>query len=124
MMILIAAAAMALAPLTASAARVVVVGGGFRGPLFGPGYYYSYWGPYETPGYIAYAGLGELKIDTKSKEDEIFINGAFAGSTRDSKTFHLRPGTYTVEVRQGGQPQVNEQVFMAAGKTLHVRLPN
>jgi hypothetical protein len=119
-MTLIAGAALALAPMTASAARVVFVG---RGPFIGPGYYASYWGPYGgpywAPGY-AYANLGEIKIDTKSKEDEVFIDGAFAGSTKDSKSFHLRPGTYTVEVRHAGQPQLSEKIFVAAGKTLHL----
>jgi hypothetical protein len=115
-MTFIAGAVLALAPMTASAARLVFVGGG---PFFGPGYYASYWGPYWGPGYPAYAA-GQVKIDTKSKEDEIFINGAFAGSTKDSKTFHLRPGTYTIEVRHAGQPELNEQVFVAGGKTLHL----
>jgi len=115
-MTLIAGAALALAPMTASAARVFVGGG----PFIGPGYYGFYQGPYWGPGYYAYPNLGEIKIETKSKEDEVFINGAFAGSTKDSKTFHLRPGTYNVEVRHGGQPQLSEKVFVAAGKTLHL----
>src|SRR5271168_5239218 len=117
-MTLIAFAGLALAPVTASAARVFVGGGAFIG---GPGFYSPYWGPaYWGPGYPSYAAFGQVKIDTKSKEDEVFINGAFAGSTKDSKTFHLRPGTYTVEIRHAGQPELNEQVFVAAGKTLHL----
>jgi hypothetical protein len=122
-MTLIVGAALALAPVTASAARVVVVG---RGPFIGPGFYGSYFGPYGYwgPGYPGYYGYydnsGQIKIDTKSKEDDVFINGAFAGSTRDSKSFRLRPGTYTVEVRHAGQPELTEKVFVAAGKTLHL----
>ncbi len=103
-----------LAPATASAARIFI-GGGF----YGPGPYY--WGPAWGPGY-AFVGpaMGEVKIDTKMKDDEVFINGAFAGMTKDSKTFHLRSGTYNIEVRHAGQTEVNEKVFVAAGKTLHL----
>jgi hypothetical protein len=111
LMILVAGVAMALAPMTASAARVFV-GGGFYGP---------YWGPYWGPGYgYAPAGLGEVKIDTKSKTAEVFVNGAFAGTTKDAKTMHLLQGTYTIEVRQAGEPALNQQVFVAAGKTVHL----
>jgi len=97
LMILVAAAAMAMAPM-ASAARVVFVGGG---PVWGPGFY----GPYGGPGYWgpAYASvLGEVRIDTKAKDDEVFVNGAFAGVTKDMKSFRLREGTYTIEVRHAG----------------------
>jgi hypothetical protein len=116
MMILVAAAAMALAPMTASAARVFV-----GGPVFGAGFYGPYWGPYWGPAYgYAPSGLGEVKIDTKSKTAEVFVNGAFAGTTKDAKTMHLLQGTYTIEVRQGGEPALNQQVFVAAGKTVHL----
>ena len=116
MMILVAAAAMALAPMTASAARVFV-----GGPVFGAGFYGPYWGPYWGPAY-AYgpAGLGEVKIDTKSKDAQVFVNGAFAGTTKDAKTMHLAPGSYNIEVRHAGEPVLSQQVFVAAGKTLHL----
>jgi hypothetical protein len=116
LMILVAAAAMALAPMTASAARVFV-----GGPVFGAGFYGPYWGPYWGPAYgYAPAGLGEVRIDTKSKTAEVFVNGAFAGTTKDAKTMHLLQGTYTIEVRQAGEPALNQQVFVAAGKTVHL----
>jgi hypothetical protein len=115
LMILVAAAAMAMAPMTASAARLVVVGG----PVFGAGFYGPYWGPYWGPAY-AYPALGEVKIDTKAKDGEVFINGAFAGTTKDAKTMHLAPGSYNIEVRFAGAPALNEQVFVAAGKTIHL----
>ena len=111
LMILVAGAALTLAPMTASAARVVVGAGGFYGP---------YWGPYWGPAY-AYPALGEVKIDTKLKDAEVFVNGAFAGTTKDAKTLHLRPGTYNIEVRYEGTPELSQQVFVAAGKTLHLR---
>ena len=125
LLVLVAAAAMSLMPVTASAARVFV-----RGPVigFGGGFYGPYWGgPYWGPAYYGYGYgygypvAGEVKIDTKSKDDDVFINGAFAGSTKDMKTFHLRPGTYTIEVKRAGQSSLNEKVFVAAGKTVHLQ---
>jgi len=123
LMVLFAAAAMALAPMSASAARgVVVVRGGFGGgPYWGPAYWGpGYWGPGYGPNEFAYANSGEVKIETKINDGEVFINGAFAGTTKDAKHLRLRPGKYTIEVRHAGQETLNQQVFVAAGKTLHL----
>jgi hypothetical protein len=117
LMILVAAAVMTLAPVSASAARIFV-GGGFGpywgGPYWGP----SYWGP-GYPGY-GYPVTGEVKVDTKVKDAEVWINGAFAGTVKDAHSLHLRPGSYTVEVRHAGQEALSQQVFVAAGKTVHL----
>jgi hypothetical protein len=51
----------------------------------------------------------------------VYIDGAFAGTTKDTKTFHLRQGTYNIEVRNAGQSEINEKVFVAAGKTVHLQ---
>jgi hypothetical protein len=116
LMILVAAAVMTLAPVSASAARVFI-GGGF-GPYWGPYYGSGYWGP----GYPAYGypNTGEVKIDTKVKDAEVWINGAFAGTVKDAHSLHLRPGSYTVEVRHAGQDALSQQVFIAVGKTIHL----
>jgi PEGA domain len=118
LMILFAAAAMAIAPMTASAARVIV-----GGPVIVGGYYGPAWGPYGGPVYpaFAYAGTGEVKLDTKNRDAEVFVNGAFAGTTKDARSLHLRPGRYSIEVRHAGQEALNQQVFVVAGKTLHLR---
>ena len=103
-----AAAVMTLAPVTASAAvrGVVVVGrpyyGGFYRPYWGPG---PYWGAYWGPTVYANPNVGEVKLDTKVKDAEVFINGAFAGSTHDNKTMHLRPGNYNIEIKEFGRTQ-------------------
>jgi len=117
-MILVAGVVMAFAPMSASAARIFI-GGGFYGP--GP-YWGPYWGGYPYAyGYYAVPPTGEVKIDTKSKVDEVYINGAFAGTTKDMKTFHLRPGDYNIEVRNAGTSELNEKVYVAAGKTIHLQ---
>jgi PEGA domain len=110
----LAAAVMLLAPVGASAAiRGAVVFGPYWGPYWGP---YGYWGPY----YYAYPNTGQIKIDTKVKDAQVFIDGAYAGTTHDSKTMYLRPGSYNFEIREGGQTRYAERVYVTAGKTLHL----
>jgi hypothetical protein len=119
-----AAALMTLAPMTASAAvrHVVVVHrphyyyGGFYRPFWG-----AYWGPsYWGPTYSYYDNTGEVKLETKVKDAEVFINGAYAGSTKDNKHMHLRPGNYKIEIRQGGQTEFAQNVYVVAGKTVQL----
>ena len=124
--LILAAALMTLVPVSASAAaRFVVVGR----PYFGGGFYYGgyynpYWGSYWGPGYGYFPNSGEVKLDTKLKDASVFINGSFAGSTHDNKTMHLRPGKYNIEIREGAQTLLGENVFVVAGKTLHLQIPS
>ena len=119
-MLILAAAVMGLAPMTASAAiRGVVVVGGPR--FFAPAPFWgAYWGPAYGP-YYAFPNSGEVKLDTKVKDAQVFINGSYAGLTKDNKTMHLRPGSYNIEIREGGQARFTQQVYVAAGKTLHLQ---
>lgn len=121
LLVLVAGAMMALAPMTASAARVFV-GGGFYGGGFGPGWYAPYWGPYWGPYgyYYGYPNAGDVKLDTKVKTAQVFINGAYAGTTHENKIMHLRPGSYNVEIRENGTTPFKQQVYVAAGKTVHL----
>ena len=117
-LLILATAAMTFAPLTASAA--VIRGGVFvGGPVFyGPGPYWgSYWGPY---GPYAYANAGQVKLETKVKDAQVFINGAYAGLTKDNKTMHLRPGSYNIEIREGDRTTFTQKVYVTAGKTIHL----
>lgn len=108
-MLILAGVVMALAPVTASAG-VVVVGPGFYAPAPFLG---AYWGP-------AYPYGGEVKLDTKVKDAQVFIDGSYAGLTKDNKTIHLRPGTYNIEIREGEQTAFSQQIYVAAGKTIHL----
>jgi PEGA domain len=119
-LLILAASLMMMAPVSAPAAvrGFVSVGrpyyGGFYRPFWGP-----YWGP--TYGYYnAYPNAGEVKLDTKVKDAGVFINGAYAGTTHDNKTMHLRPGTYNIEIREAGNARYAEKVYVVAGKTLHL----
>ena len=121
LMVLAVAAVMAMAPISASAGVRVFVGGPYVG-----GFYSPFWGPYWGPAY--YGGYyrvppnsGEVKLDTKVKDAEVFINGSYAGTTQENKTMHLRAGSYNLEIKEGGQSQFTQQVYVEAGKTLHLR---
>jgi hypothetical protein len=119
-MLLIASAALMLLPLTA-AARVAV----FVGPGFAPMGYYGYgYGPFYRPyGYGGYYGVpnaGQVKLDTKVKDAQVFVDGAYAGTSGKLKTMWMRPGTYNIELRAPGQAQFAEKIYVVAGKTVHV----
>jgi len=117
-LILATALVMTMAPMSASAAVRVFVGGpaiygGWYGPFWGP-----YWGPYGYRAY--YPNSGEVKLDTKVKDAQVFVNGSYAGTTHENKTMHLRPGEYKLEIRENGQTPFAQKIYVAAGKTLHL----
>ncbi len=117
--------------------------GGFRsgvviGPAFGPAYGpWGYWGPYSYPGYgyYGYPGYyggfsvplnshrnqGQVKIDTKQKDAQVYINGAYAGIAKDMKSTWLKEGTYDLELRAPDGQNYTTQIYIAPGKTVHVR---
>jgi PEGA domain len=125
--LVLAAALMTLAPTTASAAirGGVAVGvapawhgwyGGWYGGYWGPYYWGPYWGPY----YYGYPYAGEVKLETKVKDAQVFINGGYAGTTKESRKMHLRPGNYKIEIREGERTAFSQDVYVAAGKTVHL----
>jgi hypothetical protein len=100
-------------------ALMTLVPTGASAAIWYGGYGRPYWGPAYYGGYYPYGG--EVKLDTKVKDAEVFINGAFAGTTHQNKTMHLRPGGYNIEIREAGVPKFTEQVYVVPGKTLHLR---
>jgi hypothetical protein len=116
-LLILAASLMALAPVSAPAAirGFVTVGRPYYGGSYGP-----YWGPGYGGYYYANPNAGEVKLDTKVKDAGVFINGAYAGTTHENKSMHLRPGTYNIEIREAGSTRYTEKVYVVAGKTLHL----
>jgi len=119
------AVALVLLPLVPASGLAGGLGRGnvfFGGGFWGRGFWGPYWGPsaYGGPGYYAYPNTGEVKLDTKVKDAQVFINGAYAGTTQEDKKMHLRPGTYNIEIREAGHTQYAEKVYVASGKTLHL----
>ena len=117
-LLVLAASLMSLAPVSAPAAVRAFVAVGR--PYYGGGFYRPYWGPMYG-GYYANANAGEIKLDTKVKDAGVFINGAYAGTTHENKSMHLRPGSYNIEIREGGSTRYAEKVYVVAGKTLHLQ---
>lgn len=112
------AALMLVTPMAAQPPRHVVV----VEPAWG--WYSPFWGPYPYAyGYYAGPPTGEVKFDTKAKDSEVFIDGAYAGTIRKLKKLDLRPGTYDIELREAGQTTYAEKIYVVAGKTLHLN-PN
>jgi hypothetical protein len=117
--------AVLLVPAAAQAARFGV----FVGPAFGWGWYGPYWGPYWGPypyygyygGYYYGPATGAVKFDTSVKNAEVYINGAYAGTVGKVKTLHLRPGSYNIELRAPGYMRYAEKIYVAPGKTLHMK---
>ena len=124
-LLVLAAALMALAPMSAPAAvrGFVVVG---RPYYYGAGFYRPFWGPYWGwgPGYYgpyyANPNAGEVKLDTKVKDALVYINGSYAGTTKQNKSMYLRPGSYNIEVKEAGQTHYAEKIYVVANKTLHL----
>lgn len=115
-LLLTCAALVALLPATGSAARLGIFVGG---PVFAPyGWYAPYYGAYPYGPYVAGPIAGEVKLDTKVKNAEVYINGAFAGLTGDLKTIHMRPGTYDFDIRNGGGSSFQQRVYVLAGRTV------
>ena len=112
----------------ASAQRVVVVRPyvGYR-VFYGPSFYGpSFYGPrwvYPGPAYVVGPATGEVKIDTKSKTDTIYVDGGYIGTTHDMKKFSLRPGNHDIEVRDAsGYSLFHERVQVLLGKTVDIRM--
>jgi hypothetical protein len=119
-MLLIASAALMLLPLTVAArGRVgVFMGGGYG---FAPMGWYGYgYGPYSYGPYYGVPNVGQVKLDTHVKDAQVFVDGAYAGTSGKLKTMWMRPGTYTIEMRAAGHPQFAEKIYVVAGKTVHV----
>ncbi len=116
----LAAFVIMIAPVAAPAAgRAVFV----SRPIYGAGFGYGpYWGSYWGPGWAgpvyAYPNSGEVKLETKVKDAEVFINGAYAGTTHENRTMRLRPGNYDIQIREQGRTQFAEKVYVVPGKTL------
>lgn len=95
----------------------VYVGGYYGRSYWGPGYYpgYAYYPAF--PGSMVYRpGLGQVRLYADSR-DEVFIDGAYAGTVKDLKSLWLKPGTYDLELRSRGQSYFR-RVYVLAGKTI------
>ena len=108
-------------PMASARPRVFV--GGYFGPgYYGPAYYGPSWyGPQwgGSYGYEHRPVTGSVKFQTKMKDASVYVDGGFAGTVGELKTFQLRPGTHNLELRdREGNSIFQDQVNVIAGKTL------
>jgi hypothetical protein len=119
--------ALAIFVPAASARPAVIFRGYYGGPYYAP-HYYGWYGPsyygWYGPGYYgAYRvaptpDTGKVKIDIKNKDAKVYVDGGYAGTVGDLKTFSLRPGSHDIEVRdRSGDSILQERVNVVAGKT-------
>ena len=95
-------------------------GGFYYGSGFGPyGWYSPFYGPYLYAPYAA-PNAGEVKLDTKVKDAQVFLNGSLAGTAGKLKSFWLPTGTYHIEIREPGRPPFAQQIYVVPGKTLQL----
>lgn len=107
----------AIAPIASARPPVVIVRGGFYGPAYyGPGF-----GWYGPAGYAYASGpnMGSVKFETHAKSAGVFVDGGYAGTVGELKTFHLRAGSHDIELRApDGQTFFQARITVVAGKTL------
>ena len=114
----------------AASARPRVFVGGYFGPAYygpawyGPGWYGPGWGGYGAPygyGYATAPTTGSVKFETKIKDAAVYVDGGYAGTVGELKTFQLRPGDHNLELRdRSGHSIYQERVSVIAGKTLKI----
>jgi hypothetical protein len=120
-LMLLAAAFAAMLPCQAVARGRIGV---FVGPAFVPyggyvGWYGPYfYGPYGYAPYAAVPNAGQVKLDTKVKDAQVFVDGSYAGTVGQLKTMTLRPGSYTIEIQAPGRARYAEKIYVVAGKRI------
>src|SRR5579862_7352034 len=107
--------------------------GGFGGPRVGIGFYgpgYGWYGPgwygwggyglgwYEPYGYVPGNAAGHVKVDTKAKESQIYVDGGYAGTVKQLGTFPLKAGAHDIELRHpDGTSFFQDHITVIRGKT-------
>jgi hypothetical protein len=114
--LLVLMAVVCIAPV-ASARPFVFVGGYFGPAYYGPAWYGPGWvAPYR---YVRGPITGSVKFDTKMKDAAVYVDGGYAGTVGQLKTFPLRPGSHDIELRDhAGHSFYQERIDVVAGKTL------
>jgi hypothetical protein len=88
------------------------------------GFRYGYFRPYHPwPGSVMVvpAMTGEVKIDTKSKDMLVYVDGGYLGVIRKLKTFDLRPGNHELELHDAaGNVLLHRIIAIVPGGTTRI----
>ncbi len=87
--------------------------------------YWSYgwgWGdPFWAYGpYYPIDTRGQVKIKDAEKFDQVYVNGAYAGTVKKTKNMRLNPGNYDIQINREGRQLLNRNVYVVSGKTVHI----
>ncbi|HZS28487.1 MAG TPA: PEGA domain-containing protein [Candidatus Angelobacter sp.] len=96
----------------------------FYNPFFYPDPFYDFYGypPYDYRNNLAYAGdKGEIRLSSSVKGAQVYIDGAYAGTTDKLKNFWLAPGAYNVSVSAAGRQTYKERVYVLSGKSVKLK---
>ena len=116
--LVLAAALVGLAPASAAVRGVWVRPWGY-GYWHDP-FFYSY-GPYYGPYGTYHGNQGEVKLDTKVKDADVFVDGAYAGKSGKLKSMWLQPGAHDLDVRAPNGERFAQRIYVLTGKTIHIR---
>ncbi len=89
---------------------------------------YPYWGygwgwgdPFWAYGpYYPVDTRGQVKIKDADKYDQVYVDGAYAGTVSKVKNMRLNPGNYDIQVSREGRSLINRNVYVVSGKTVHI----
>jgi hypothetical protein len=112
----------------------VGAGYGYASGPFWPGFYPPFfYDPFYDP-WIGYPFLaspiylvpqpdkGQVSLQASSKDAEVYVDNAYAGTAATLKKFWLAPGVYDLEVRPKDQIPKKKRIYVLTGKTLKVSL--
>jgi hypothetical protein len=101
---------------------VIVPGYSLYYPYWGLGWGWGWGGPFWDygPYYYPAENTGKIKIKDHDKSDQVYINGAYAGTVDNLKDFRLDPGSYSVQIRDNGKVLLNRDIYVVTGKTVEI----
>jgi hypothetical protein len=80
--------------------------------------YGAYYPPYGTLGYSR--DKGEVKLTGMPKAGKVYVDGAYAGESKDLKHLWLDPGAYDLSVLSAGHETFRQRIYVLTGKTLKI----
>ena len=102
--------------------------GYYSGPVW-PGYYPPlFYGPWFDPFFVPpvyfspQPDKGRVTLQSRYKDADVYLDGAYAGTTTTLKKFWLAPGVYELEVRLKDQVPVKKRIYVLSGKTLKINM--
>lgn len=78
-------------------------------------------GPYWNDYYYR-VPTGKVKLEHVAADDQVYLNGSFAGRAEDLGTMRLLPGRYNLEIKDKGKDVLKESIFVTSDHTLKLNV--